>query len=201
MTTNISWKATASHTIRPKLQRPEKLVAQPRKASNITHYRLMGVNQNIGTKTCDEAGCVGNLTISDPIVMNTDCCAVEKNHIKRVRSGGMQIKKDYCVSSQEYLRRRCRTYNQTNFNYQRSPQDTANNTFLGNCSSQNDDCKVVTQKRSNARFAKQGAVSSSIHTHDIKHQQVSTGTRQDIRMNMNSGPNYRRNGKKTLCFV
>lgn len=215
MTTNFSWKAPASHTIRPKLQRPTKLTTPScrktgsgdtcnthrGRASNLTHYRLMGATQHIGNRTCAEAGCVGKLTISEPIVINNDCCEVEKNHLKRVRSGGMQIKKNYCVSSQEYLRRRCKTYDQNTFNYQKSPEDTANNTFLANCSAENENCKIVTQKKSNGRFATQGAVSSSARTHDIKHQEVSTGTRQNRNLNMNSSCTYRRNGKKTMCFV
>jgi hypothetical protein len=79
--------------------------------------------------------------------------------VNRARGASTIIKKNYYTTSSEHLYNRCSTYDQNAFNF-KSRVDP--NTFVANCSMQNDDCKkVVTYKPSNEKFANQGAVSSS----------------------------------------
>ena len=96
--------------------------------------------------------------------------------------------KFYSQNYSQYLQKRCKTYEQRNFNFAfdtntadkpGSPY-TLNNEYLSNCiyideaHSTPANCRMVVYKPNNFKYAKQGAVSSWLRTNQVAQQTIST---------------------------
>lgn len=101
--------------------------------------------------------------------------------------GRPKMAKNYSQNYYQYLQKRCRTYDQCNFNFalDSNPIDkpgspiTLTNTYLANCLYNGEtpafkQCRVVVYKPNNYKFAKQGAVSSWLRTSQLADQTIAT---------------------------
>jgi len=117
------------------------------------------------------------------------CCNQERNALRRVRPASTKLKKNYYITTNDYLYNRCQTFDQKQFNYLTSGDSrvkpgaplSQENLYNANCNpnleieyaasllpdaetltpSNPRGCEKVQYKPSNYKFAQQGAVSSS----------------------------------------
>jgi len=92
-------------------------------------------------------------------------CAVYKNTPeakarRRSMYASTNLKSDYFNSLQACREKRCQTFDQRSFNFERT-FDEANGVLYANCQPNKQGCKQVFYKPNNTPFAQQGAVSSS----------------------------------------
>lgn len=106
---------------------------------------------------CDSNCKTANAT---EVVKTSMCCTPDRQKIRR--SASTYVSKTYYTSSSQYLRARCKQYEQNL---------TRPETF--SCS-ENPDCHTPTYKRSNAVFGANGAVPSSLRTYREKYNAVET---------------------------
>ena len=104
------------------------------------------------------------------------CCNPEANRIKSRTT----LSKNYYTSSSAYLRGRCNTFKQRQFNYLNKSSNSQNNEYDANCCCTNmpdsctkdNNCRTTIYKPSNAKFATQGAVSGSSRTARLKYDTI-----------------------------
>ena len=117
------------------------------------------------------------------------CCNQERNALRRVRPASTKLKKNYYITTTNYLYNRCQTFEQKQFNYLSSGTSTVkpgeplsqNNIYKANCNpnleiqytesllpnalpltpSNPRGCEIVQYKPNNYKYGQQGAVSSS----------------------------------------
>ena len=117
------------------------------------------------------------------------CCNQERNALRRVRPASTKLKKNYYITTNDYLYNRCQTFEQKQFNYlslgnaatKPGAPLSQNNKYKGNCNpnleieyaeslllgtppltpSNPRGCETVQYKPNNYKYAQQGAVSSS----------------------------------------
>jgi hypothetical protein len=156
--------------------------------SRRTSSRIVSISQTMDTpggfvqSTSEETCSTGNEFVSSwsPIRNLTQkpqpgemACATDghaigseaNKAIRRVRSAGTILKKNYYQTSGEHLYNRCKTFDQVESHYSPSPLNCA--TICENTS---------VYKPSNERFAQQGAVSSSTRIMDLKRTSIQKGT-------------------------
>ena len=117
------------------------------------------------------------------------CCNLERNALRRVRPTSTKLKKNYYITTNDYLYNRCQTFEQQQFNYLSTGNSVTkpgaplskNNVYRGNCNPNLEiqyaesllpdtppltpsnplGCETVQYKPNNYKYAQQGAVSSS----------------------------------------
>ena len=117
------------------------------------------------------------------------CCNLERNALRRVRPASTKLKKNYYITTNDYLYNRCQTFEQQQFNYLSVGNSltkpgaplSQNNVYRGNCNpnleieyaasllpdtppltpSNPRGCEKVQYKPNNYKYSQQGAVSSS----------------------------------------
>ncbi len=106
-----------------------------------------------------------------PVIKKINSCIPDNKKIRRsgntllnvnpVTGVRDNVDSRYYSSNLEYLKGRCLTYNQKSFNFTRVNQ--ANNEYAANCATTDGRtiCRTTFYKPNNAKFAVQGAVSSS----------------------------------------
>ena len=194
----VSWKAHTKLSIQPTIQAPlannsassdpagnAANVFPARRPGPIKHHRLRGSTQALGTNSCTK--CKGKLSITGSINdQNTVCMCIPKpirsasTMLGSTTVDGKRVPKTYASSNREYLQRRCKTYNQRQFNFTTgSGANAANNEYLANCDCSQQPascttaaCRKVIYKRNNTGYATQGAVSSSARLHKLTHDTV-----------------------------
>ena len=172
---------------------------------------MSGVNSNIYTShapftqtgsldTCNNCFGIGIIDDWKPITNLTEnpepetqtqqyCCNQERNALRRVRPTSTRLKKNYYITTNDYLYNRCQTFEQQQFNYLSSGSSltkpgaplSQNNMYKGNCNPNLEieyaasllpdappltpsnplGCEKVQYKPNNYKYAQQGAVSSS----------------------------------------
>jgi hypothetical protein len=104
---------------------------------------------------------------------------METVHIRR--SGGKakncdgQLHQTTCMSTREYLQKRCKTFEQ---NQAKGQQVAAYTYQSGQASKDPDHCTNITVKPSNTTFKTQGGVSSSSRTNNIKYNTIRSNVSQ-----------------------
>lgn len=91
-----------------------------------------------------------------PIYKNTP----EAKARRRSMYANTNLKPDYFNSLQACREKRCQTFEQRSFNFERNLSE-ADGVFYANCQPNKQGCKEVFYKPNNAQFAQQGAVSAS----------------------------------------
>lgn len=197
-----SWKSGTMFQIQPKTQAPlanNSALEDPtgnannifpaRRPGPIKHHRLRGSTQALGSSS-DCSKCNGKLSVMGPNKVSTRCSCANDGKPLRIKSAstmlgsttenGLRVPKTYASSNREYLQRRCKTFNQRQFNYASSSVNGANNEYLANCdcsqqpgSCTTATCRRVIYKRNNTGFATQGAVDSSARLHKLKQNAIS----------------------------
>ena len=102
----------------------------------------------------------------------SNCCY--NNKIKRIQNNNGKINYKYNYSSQQYLNRRCRTYEQQSFNFaQNTPiKGSKNSEFPTYCENNGvNNCKSV-YKKNNPKFSTEGGVSGGSRINRLKYQTV-----------------------------
>jgi hypothetical protein len=145
------------------------------------------------------SSCCNNRTTQ--IYKNVKCC------VKPTYSANTVISKDYYQTHAQYIKSRCKTYDQNNSRLQYDP---ISGMSKPNCTSS--ECNSTTYKRSNSTFSKQGAVSSSNRLLQLKYNSIQTTSRFNPYQSNYSGDNtqntfdkpekcvnYRRNGDASRC--
>lgn len=128
------------------------------------------------------------------VVKVADC-----NACKVKRSASTVLSKNYYQSRSEYLKARCRTYEQGLLAYNRS----ADGTITKDCCDDNNNCGVY--KRSNAVYGETGAVSGSERILRTKYNTVSSqgkyigDTNYNIQFKPQATVCHRRDGVKNVC--
>ena len=101
-----------------------------------------------------------------------------------IKSAKTFLDKDYCSTSAEYLHKRCKSFKQRQYNFASAAEDE--NSYYANCSCSKcsgsniscdsteciNNCRKVIYKRSNTKFATQGAVSSSSRLVKLKYDTI-----------------------------
>lgn len=200
----VSWKASTKLSMVPRnkaplsngsaLTDPEGNAANvfpARRPGPMKHYRLRGSTQALANDQCTK--CNGKLFITGSIKDgNTNCpCTNDGKYGYQIRSAstvlgsknadGTRNPKTYASSHREYLQKRCKTFEQRQFNYDGTGANKANNEYLANCDCSDKpngcttaNCRKVIYKRSNAGFSTQGAVSSGSRLHKLKHDTITS---------------------------
>lgn len=114
-----------------------------------------------------QLNCGNNCGTIDKIIKVVDC-----NACKVKRSANTKLKRNYYTSTNEYLKARCKSYIQGLTMNDYNPDD---NSIRKKCCDNDYNCGVY--KRSNSKFAKQGAVSSSARLLRVKYQNVLTSAK------------------------
>jgi hypothetical protein len=119
------------------------------------------------TSTC----CSGHIT---KVFKNVNCC----QHITRTANTASPLdsngkQPDYYHSSSEYLKNRCKTFAQRQFNFDYNPETKEG---FANCADEFK-CSKVVYKPNNSKFATQGAVSSGERLLRLKYNNVRTSTK------------------------
>jgi hypothetical protein len=91
-----------------------------------------------------------------PVYKNTP----EAKARRRSMYANTNLKSDYFNSLQACREKRCQTFDQRSFNFQRNSSEV-DGAFYANCQPNKQGCKEVFYKPNNTQFAQQGAVSSS----------------------------------------
>jgi hypothetical protein len=133
--------------------------------------------QNTGTeKLCTQVPTDANfIGVETMIYHNNSCCQGNKDTEKALRLIRRQgyLNPSYSSTFSQYLQKRCLTFQQKSFNfagvednnvYKPGAPNTYSNIYRANCSDCLTSCSKVVYKPSNYKFAKQGAVSSSLRT-------------------------------------
>lgn len=111
--------------------------------------------------------CAENCGTIVKIIKVYDC-----NACKITRSSNTKLNKNYYVSTSEYLKARCRSYNQGLTTTNLNPET---NTIEKSCCDNNNNCGIY--KRSNEIYNSQGAVSSSSRLVRLKYQNIVTSAK------------------------
>ena len=144
-------------------------------------------------KDCHTCQGVGIISLTEKPQSETQtrqyCCNQERNALRRVRPVSTKLKKNYYITTNNYLYNRCQTFEQQQFNYLSSGTSivkpgaplSQDNTYKANCNpnleieyaasllpdampltpSNPRGCEQVQYKPNNYKYAQQGAVSSS----------------------------------------
>jgi hypothetical protein len=136
------------------------------------------------------------------VFTNVKCC------VKPTYSANTVLSKDYYTTHAQYIKARCKSFDQnyTNLNF-----NPANNTAQPNCT--NAQCNSTIYTRNNETFANQGAVSSSARILQKKYNNIQKDSHFNPRQSNYTGDNtlnkmpvqpnicqpYRRNGDKLSC--
>jgi hypothetical protein len=97
------------------------------------------------------------------------CCNEERKAIKRVASPNTNVKDKYCLSSREYLQKRCLTYEQNSYDFYNKDDKK----YVFQCRVSTDGkCKEAFYNPSNQLFPVEGAVSNSNYTSKIKNNAI-----------------------------
>ena len=141
------------------------------------------------------------------------CCNQERNALRRVRPVSTKLKKNYYITTNNYLYNRCQTFEQQQFNYLSSGNLMAkpgaplsqNNKYKGNCNpnleieyaesllpgtppltpSNPRGCETVQYKPNNYKYAQQGAVSSSDRLLRLNVETINTNRANIIKIREN----------------
>jgi len=94
---------------------------------------------NIDCKTCEGVGIVSsyypnNTYVTENPIPQTEnpvwCCNEEKKALRRVVYASTNLKQNYYTTHSQYLKNRCKTYDQKSFNFKQSTPNTLINTLL-----------------------------------------------------------------------
>lgn len=125
----------------------------PLKATAPTYYRKEPI--------CADECTVPN---TQEVFKNVECCRTTPT-----RMANTVLSPTYYTSNAQYLRARCRTFNQRSFHFNRSNDGT----LVANCAqSCTDECREVSYKPNNAEYSTQGAVSSSNRIMRLKYDAI-----------------------------
>jgi len=145
----------------------------------------MNFIQNINTKTYINTRPIDNVNVNTYTATMpparyyrkvSSCCEnqttevikrVRRCQIKPVYSGNTNLQKNYYTSHANYLKSRCKTFDQNNSALGFNP---ANNSAKPNC--YNATCNSTTYKRSNAEFNSTAAVDSSARLNHLKYSTI-----------------------------
>lgn len=147
-----------------------------------------------------ESSCCTNNTTK--ILKNVKCC------VKPTYSANTNLSKNYYTSHKQYMKSRCKLFDQ---NYSNLDFDPNNNSSKPNCT--NATCNSTTYKRNNDTFATQGAVSSGARILREKYNSIQKNSNFNPRQSNYTGDNtlnkkpvfssvkepYRRNGDPIRC--
>jgi len=100
------------------------------------------------------------ITCSQPL-----CCNEERKAIRRVVGANTNIKENYSLTTQEYLQRKCLTYQQNSYDFFYKNGKKYVFQCRGNTSG---NCKEVFYNPSNQLFPFEGAVTNSNYTNKLK---------------------------------
>jgi hypothetical protein len=84
------------------------------------------------------------------------CCNQQRKAVRRTLSASTNLSKNYYQTSKAYLKNRCRTFQQRQFNYVKEVDGVT--THVAQCPSTSE-CSKVIYKPNNEQYATQGAVS------------------------------------------
>jgi len=100
----------------------------------------------------------------------TFCCNDQIKAIRRVVGANTNIKDNYSLTTQEYLQRRCLTYQQNSYDF----YNKNHKNYVFRCrDSENGTCKEAFYNPSNQLFPVDGAVTNSNYTNKLKYNTVS----------------------------
>lgn len=164
---------------------------------------------NYYRKALDSCNCVGNI---QEIIHNVDCCKSDKEKIKY--NANTKLSKSYYVTHDQYLKSKCKTFNQNYVNFDKTVGDkNGNGLTRPNCHSCFNTCSPKSYyKRSNDKYGTTGAVSSSSRILRLKYNNIKTtgkynqyrpkyrgDTTQNLILTQTKPVYFRRNGTKTSC--
>ncbi len=207
----VSWKASTKLSMVPRNKAPiangsaltdptgnAENVFPARRPGPMKHHRLRGSTQALASGQ-DCTKCNGKLLVTGSISDgNENCpCANDGKYGFQIKSAstmlgsknadGTNNPKTYASSHREYLQKRCKTFEQRQFNYSGTGANKDNNEYLANCDCSSKpngcttaNCRKVIYKRSNPGYSTQGAVSSGSRLHKLKYETITK-----------SGSNYR----------
>lgn len=142
---------------------------------------------------------------------NVDCCKSDRE--KRVYSANTNLDKSYYTTSTQYLRSRCKTFNQNYVNLDKTSGDANGDGITRpNCYNCQNCDKITYYKRNNDTFGTQGAVSSSARLLRLKYNNIKTTGKynvnrpryhgdatQNVYLTQTNPICFHRNGNKNHC--
>lgn len=131
-------------------------------------YRFTALKPSAPTYYRKTGACEASCDVSNTEVFKmVECC----ESITPTRQANTVLSPTYYTSNSQYLKARCRTYDQRSFHFENS-----SGTLLANCpQSCSTGCRTVAYKPNNAPFSTQGAVSSSNRIARLKYDAISGG--------------------------
>jgi hypothetical protein len=103
------------------------------------------------------------------VYKNSNNCCKSRKELTR-RSANTCVDNNYYSSLSEYRQSKCKTFNQSQYQYSLTPSGKA----LGNCGSDVSGCNTKYYKPINQKFATNTAVSSSSRTQRLKYNSLTT---------------------------
>ena len=99
------------------------------------------------------------------------CCNEERKAIRRVVGANTNIKENYSLTTQEYLQRRCLTYQQNSYDFYYKNDKK----YVFQCrGTMNGNCKETYYNPSNQIFPVEGAVTNRTYTNKLKDVTIAT---------------------------
>jgi hypothetical protein len=140
------------------------LIKIPTPSYRFVPYRTGGPSYYRKEPICSDECDVPN---TQEVFKSVECCET----ITPTRQANTVLSPTYYTSNAQYLKARCRTYDQRAFHFEQS-----GGTLLANCSqSCPSGCRTVSYKPNNAPFSTQGAVSSSNRIMRLKYDAITGG--------------------------
>lgn len=181
----ITRSGTSLPTVcRKKLPRPLKIWRKQLKPLHNTMSSYKPTIQQIdapGSVVQSSIDCSNSKLIYEDINHLTKCVGVKNgnkciggsNHIRR-NGGGSKVSKNYCMSTKEYLQKRCKTFDQ-NQNIGKKISETKYYSTSG-IKSDISGCDHIYYNPSNRAFQSQGGVSASSQTNRVKYNTITNIT-------------------------
>jgi hypothetical protein len=115
-----------------------------------------------------------------PLTCNPSfCCNEQKKAIRRVVGANTNIKENYYLTTQEYLQRRCLTYDQNSYDFYYKN----NKKYVFQCrGNTNGNCKEAYYNPSNQLFPVEGAVTNSSYTNKLKSDTIASDNTDSMKL-------------------
>jgi hypothetical protein len=107
------------------------------------------------------------------------CCNEERKAIRRVVGANTNIKENYSLTTQEYLQRKCLTYEQNSYDFYYKNDKKYVFQCRGNA---NGKCKEAYYNPSNQLFPVEGAVTNSSYTNKLKSDTIALDNTDDMKL-------------------
>lgn len=107
------------------------------------------------------------------------CCNEQRKAIRRVVGANTNIKENYYLTTQEYLQRRCLTYEQNSYDFYYKNDKKYVFQCRGNA---NGNCKEAFYNPSNQLFPVEGAVTNSNYTNKLKSDTIALDNTDSMKL-------------------